>query len=388
MRKVFLIILILFVLIPLISWITWLLWPARPHNVLIIDKTSMTAGGEERLSFNWLLTYDKYTKPDGSTYSVSDDYLGFVPLQDENFRTRDLEQLSQLQIDSLAHHCDMTYYTDTYGVYRNDWYRRVTTTERSLLLYGGLHRNDVLFLEAMKRQPKLVIAEFNFIASPTRDSVRREVERMFDIHWTGWTGRYYSSLDTSNGDLPRWALRLYEQQNNTHWRFHTAGIILVHSSNLILVLENEIHLTDEIPRIFTHEQYHSLIETPDGLPYPYWFDITMSGPSNAVVAEYVLSPNEYGDSLLAKYKIPRVFPAVIEHVQDYKFYYFAGDFADNPMMNTFWAHFKGIIWLKKFFYVKTDLNDRSDFYWEYYLPMMRNIMERYYRDLHKKLGSI
>jgi len=384
MRRLLYLLLILLFGIPAISWVVWQLWPARPLSILILDKTSTTAEGTEHRSFNWVLTYNKYTKPGGGTYWTDKDYYGFFPLQNEKYLLKGLEQCTALQVDSLADRSDMAYFTDTYGVYRGDWYQRTRALDRSLLLYGGLQKNDLRFLEAMKSQGKLIITEFNFLASPTSDSLRRAAERMFEIRWTGWTGRCYSSLDSMNSDIPRWALRLYERQQHERWCFRNPGIILIHSSDTIVVLEEATHLEGAVPTIMTQGDPRDVFHVPDEMPYPYWFDITLSGPSNTVAAEYSLHTNMMGDSVLNRYRIPRVFPAVIERRQRYTFYYFAGDFADNPIFSTSWAHFKGLPWLRASFYDKEDPDERLCFFWEYYFPMMTAILERYEHDMQTR----
>jgi hypothetical protein len=237
----------------------------------------------------------------------------------------------------------------------------------------------------MKDQGKLIIAEFNFFASPTDDSLRQAAERMFDIHWTGWTGRYYTSLDSMDSDLPRWALRVHEQQHRERWRFHNAGIIFVRSKDTIVVLEEGAHLVDAVPAIMTQDDHRDAFHVPDEVPYPYWFDITLAGPSNTVTAEYVLQTTELGDSLLNRYGIPKYFPAVIEHLQNYRFYYFAGDFADNSILSTSWAHFKGLPMLRASFYNKEHPGERAYFFWEYYFPMMTAILDQYQNDIHTKV---
>jgi hypothetical protein len=125
MRRLLYFLLFLLIGIPLIPWVMWQFWPARPLNILILDKTSITAEGNEHRSFNWVLIYNRYTKPNGGTYSVSKDYYGFFPLQDEKYLLKGLEQYSAPQVDSLARWSDMAYFTDTYGVYRGEDFREM-----------------------------------------------------------------------------------------------------------------------------------------------------------------------------------------------------------------------------------------------------------------------
>ena len=375
---------VLLVMAPLISWVAWIYWPSHLLRVLIVDKTSSTPAGNERRSFNWILTYDKHLKPGGSEYSVKNDFRGFHPITQKQFALNGLEQISESRIDSLATRYDMVYFTDTYGVYWNDWSTMERPADQPPLLYGGLQRQDLLFLQSMKKERKLILTEFNFFASPTRDSVRWAAEQILDIHWTGWVGRYFSSLDTMNDELPRWAIQVYERQQKMLWPFHKSGIVLIHSSDTIVVLENGSHLEKEIPIIITTADAQAQFRVSEEQPYSFWFDITLTGPANEVPAQYVLAVNPTGDSILARYRIPSRFPALIRQKDAHRYYYFAGDFADNPILDNWWAHFKGITWLKSFFYTKEDLSERKRFFWEYYLPMMSSILNEYQGALVKE----
>lgn len=386
LRKVVGIILVLFLLVPLISWAVWYLSPVRAIRILIVDKTSTTLEGREHRSFNWILTYEKFTKPGKGTYAVSADYAGFVPLANGKYTTRGLEWYAESRIDSLSRQYDMTYYVDTYGVERREWFGSDTTEHPGpAMLYGGLQRNDLLFLEAMKKEKKLILAEFNFFASPTTDSMRVAAGQLFGLHWTGWTGRYYESLDTvNNPELPHWVVALYKRNHNYQWPFHHQGLVFVNTSEQVAVLEYPTHLSRSMPSIESSDDAEKRFHIPGSLPYPYWFDITLADTLHTVVSYYILSTNQAGDSVLHAFGIPKIFPAVIEQRDQYRFYYFAGDFADNPIWSTAWAHFRGIVWLRPRLLDEAEAGDRRNFYWRYYYPLVRTIIHEYYADRHLK----
>jgi len=81
--------------------------------------------------------------------------------------------------------------------------------------------------------------------------------------------------------------------------------------------------------------------------------------------------------VLRKNGIPRVFPAIVHRNKGYIFYYFCGDFADNPTKFRF-AKLDGITGLKFLLYNAKDRTDRNRFFWEFYLPMMQNILQETY----------
>ncbi len=407
-KRIVIFILFALILFPLWMWIAWLMQDDRVLKVLILDKTVLTDAGDEHRSFNWVLINEKFTKPSHELYENEKDYFGFFPHDYDTYSINDLEQLKEEKINELVKDNDMTYYTDIYGIYTNDWYNKERDTslnvssrkilsifsnlfgnkkaalERSKLIYGGLCENDILFLKKMKESKKLIITEFNLIANPTVGKRRTDVEEMFKMKWSGWVGRYFDCLDTLvNQELPPWLIRLYKEQHNGKWPFKKSGIALVHEDETIAVLENENELSAELPNIITNPIDQQRFGLPPSIIYSFWFDIMASTDSttNHIISEYVLHPNSKGDSILTHHHIPKKFPAVFEHYQeDYKFYYFAGDFADNPIKINYLAELKGIKTFRYFLYNKTDKCDRNRFFWTYYNILVSKILNTYYND--------
>ena len=379
-RKLINIVLFGFILLPLILWLLWIVKPSYKANILIADKTVLTKYGLEHRAFNWVLQHRKYFKPNGDSYSPELDYLGFFPLGNDSFLIKDLSKLTEKQIDSLSSSTDMTYFTDTYGIYDNEWYRKRDLGEHSEKVYGGLDKNDVLFLKKMKEKKKLILAEFNFFATPTSITERVEVENLLGLRWSGWTGRYFEQLDTiKNPELPKWVIRLYKKQHMNKWPFTKPGIVFVHSDETIAILEKETDLSYEVPIVKSFNYGIKKFNIPKEIRYPYWFDITLStDTSNRVLSYYELSPNESGDSILHHHNIPKIFPAAFENIKDSPYYYFCGDFTDSPVHRTF-DELIGMEYLKMFVLNESDLNDRTPFFWRYYLPLTTKILDDYFR---------
>lgn len=154
-------------------------------------------------SFTWVLNNQRFTKTTTALYDNSHDYFGFFPMKNEKFRVKGLERFSPEMLWKLSNDADMVYFTDTYGVYKDEWYKK-NSVEGSGILYGGMSEQDIQLLQDMKAKHKLIISEFNTIGSGTSDKVRSEFENLFGLKWSGWIGRYFSSLDTiSNSDLPK-----------------------------------------------------------------------------------------------------------------------------------------------------------------------------------------
>ncbi|MBM4158803.1 MAG: hypothetical protein FJ216_08510 [Ignavibacteria bacterium] len=377
-KKIIYSIFIFILLTPLWLFLFWSFSPYKTINVLILDKTVLTPSGNEHRSFNWVLTHFKYVNHSKNLYDVSKDYYGFFPKDNYEYEIFDFGNFADKQLDSLSNVYDMAYYTDTYGIYTQEWFAKKNLGDRSSLIYGGLTNREVYFLQKMKEKQKLIICEFNFFATPTKKRIKDKAGDMFGIEWTGWILKYFKSLDTNiNKDIPAWVISLYKQQNNGVWPFSKPGIVFAHEDERIVILEDKTNLIEEAPYIISGENSIKRFGIRDKIPYPYWIEITYNKGPNNVVSEFHIYPNSSGDSLMKKYGIPTIFPAVLEHYDDYKFYYFAGDFADNPLGHMYTAKFKWIELLTPLTFRKSDIEDRNYFFWKYYLPMMNTILNNY-----------
>ncbi len=344
-------------------------------NILVLDKTVHDENRNEHNSFFWILRHEKYKKTDTSLYDPNEDYYGFFPNIHSGIRDYNIRRIQIEEIDSLTEKLDMIYYTDTYGVYFNEWYKGLKIADRAVKIHGGLNQNDYLLLKNMYQQKKLVLTEFNLYASPTSSLIRLKTEQLLGIQWSGWSGRYFATLDTMrNNDIPYWVIRTYKQEHQGEWPFRSAGIIFTRSDNKVVILEKGIHLNIEVPMIVTNEKFTNSYGLPQKVHYPFWFDIETTGARNEVVSNFELFTTVFGDSLLKENNIPRVFPAVIK-AKDRPFWYFSGDFADNPV-SQFSACFEGIRKVDILLY-NNNTESRKRFYWTYYVPLVTKIMHNY-----------
>ncbi|WP_199117462.1 hypothetical protein [Pedobacter sp. ASV28] len=184
--------------------------------------------------------------------------------------------------------------------------------------------------------------------------------------------------------MPKWLVENYKRQNNNKWPFKKAGIAFVNKNDKIVVLEYIKHLNSEVPYILTGKEEREKYNIPKSMKYPFWFDILQTSRANKIVSFYDLKVNNAGLDILTQNNIPSQFPAIIEHYRDdYKFYYFCGDFADNPISQG-GSYFKGITYFRSLFYNDDIAAERISFFWEFYQPMIRTILKDYYKDLHKK----
>ena len=374
---IFFIVILILIGIPLYSFIKWSVQPNRKMNVFVLDKTVPDLTYEKHRSLFWVLNHNNFVKSDDKSYSFTDDYYGFFPLKPVKTKKYQIKRVRLIEIDSLANEYDVLYYADTYGVYYMDWYRGMKRTNRSSLIYGGMNQNDYLLLKEMIDQKKLVIAEYNTLGSPTSALIRKKVEDLLDFQWTGWQGKYFRSLKPgNNNELPQWIINTYEKQYGKEWTFNKSGIILLNHNQRLVVLENETHLSSEVPLIHTGKSFAESYNVADNVHFPNWFDIITTNDKNEIISEFELSVNAKGKELLDKYHIPEKFPAVIKYDKDYKFYYFSGDFSNNHITSSS-AYFKGVEKLD-FVFFSDRMYSSSKFYWTYYLPLMSKVLDNYY----------
>jgi hypothetical protein len=380
-KRIIIAVLIAVFLLPLWMWLAWLLTSKKKMVAVIVDKTEMP-NGEQHTSFTWILNNQRFTKSKTHLYKNTNDYFGFFPLKNEKFRLKGLERFSTEMLEKLSNDADLVYFTDTYGVYKNDWYKK-TRAEGPEKIYGGMSEQDIQFLQMMKAKHKLIISEFNTIGSPTSENIREDFENLFGLKWSGWIGRYFSSLDkTNNADLPQWIVNNYQKNNNGNWPFRHAGIVFVNTDGEVIILEEGSELTTALPFI----QANNFAQKKYGLPaqtaYPYWFDVMQfDSLLNKPIAEFNLKLSTAGKQILKKHNLPSRFPAILMHKNsDYQFYYFSGNFCDNPIsMNS--SYFKGIGVLNRLFYHSENVNNRRIFFWRFYRPLMTEITSDYYYSL-------
>lgn len=374
------------VLVPLISHILWWFQGGDVRRILILDKTVLNTWTDEHRSFVWLLRHHRILPEKGRLYDAVDDYYGFFPLGNRQYGIRDFKGMSDAQLDSIAARYDMAYYTDTYGIYREEWeaefplsgmrMNRFVRGFQSSKIYGGMEMEGVRLLARFKDRGKPVITEFNLIAAPTEPDVREAFERMWGLRWSGWTGRYFRTLNAGDAaDLPAWLIEAYKVQRGRDWPFTKSGIVFVHEDGRIVILEQDTHLTFDRPVILASSQAQTGYGVPAEMPYPFWFDIHSHTDSLKTVAGYELALTETGEELLDRFDIPHRFPAVMtHHAEPWRFHYFAGDFADNPVsLKT--APFAGIHLVSGWFHTE-EPDDRGRFFWDFYRPMMRSILDR------------
>jgi hypothetical protein len=379
--KIIAVIIIIIILIPILGWVFWAMKSSRPLNILVVNKTVLEQGRDEHKALFWLLNNDKFTTAEGKEYNMHKDYYGFHPLKPAKTRKYEVRRIKLTDIENLADTYDMAYYVDTYGVYFNEWYSSHQGAGKGSLIEGGLNNSDYLFIKSLHDRGKLLIAEYNFFANPTDGLVRKKTEELVGVEWSGWIGSYFYHLNPKRSkDLPAWVIDLYNLNHKDEWSFNGPGIVLVNEgTKTVIVLDAKEHLIEvSMPELITTDYGRETFNLPEMVYYPGWFDI-VNNVNNKVIADYTLPVNQLGKTLLEQYNIPLIFPAIMTAADSGHFYYFAGDFVNNPVCLCT-AHLSGFKTVAGLFNGEGSKN-HSGYYWSYYMPLISGILSDYQASL-------
>lgn len=383
MKRPLLIIIIILVVIlafPVYSFVKWAFQEKKPMNILVLNKTVPTLDRVTHRSLFWILNNERIVdKEKKSKYSFRSDYYGFYPLKPLREKQHKKVDYRLMELIDLAESNDAVYFADTYGVFFSEWFETKSRTRRTRKLYGGLNNNDQLLLVEMQKRNKLVILEYNSFDFPTADLERYKVEEMLGIKSSGWTAKYFSSLDTvKNKDFPIWMTAMYRKYTNSPWSFKGAGVVLVKTREII-VMEEGTHLLNALPQVVTNEENAARLGVAPEVPFTEWFEV-IDPYETEVISTFKLNTTEFGDSLLGLHFLSNELPAVVVDKANRRNYYFAGDFATNDV-RYYSSYFGDHSLIKKSFYSEKDVNDPKRFFWLYYRPLINSIFTEYYNTL-------
>lgn len=338
----------------------------KPHfiNVLILDKTVPDKSYREHKGLVWILNNLKYfNKNSEKAFDYNSDYYGFFPQENNKYKIKELP--------SNLENADLIYITDTYGVYKDDFYKNSQAGNRSDIIYGGLKLEEVKKIKSALNN-NVIIGEFNTMASPTDVGARKEMEDIFNIQWSGWIGRYFTDLSKDNTEIPTWLIKDYEMQNLKKWKLKGPGFAFVKSDDTVVILEQDKDVGKNINTIEFANKAIKEFGVNNNIKYYYWFEIVKPGLGTEVLANYNIDVTENGKQVLKKYEINSSFPAIIRNKGKYTSYYFCGDFADNNKIPTFY-NASGISFANKITAVDME-GMQNSFYWKVYYPLIEKIL--------------
>ena len=383
MKKTLLIVVIILAVVitlPVINLIRWTFKTKKPLDIILVDKTVPSMDREKHKSFDWILTNERFVKKGSeSSYSYRKDYYGFSPkrpLREKLWSTHDYRLVDLI---GLAEKNDAIYFADTYGVFFNDWYKGINRSRKSRKIYGGLNNNDFLLIKEMKDRNKLIIMEYNTFDYPTAQFESVRTQEKLGITFSGWTGKYFSSLDTTADDFPLWMTAMYRKQYKKQWTYKKPGIVIL-KEKVIIVLEEGTHLKNAMPHIITDTAYCRKYGVPGSVAFDKWFDI-IDPLKNNIISKFKIETTSVGDTLLSYNALSFEFPAVIQEPVANRIYYFSGDFANYNI--PYWtSRIEGVDKLKGLLYSDKP-DDTRRFFWLYYKPLINGIFTDYYKSIHK-----
>lgn len=354
-------------------------WKSSPDaRVQVVDKTVPHPDYREHAALYWVLRHEKLRAADGSTdWPLSQDYLGFHPDGDEEPPHGRGDRLEPVHLEGV----DLLYLADSYGVYEGDFaHDQRTALDYSRIVYGGLDRGEMDAVAAFADAGGDLVAEFNTLASPTPPGVRRRLEALLGVRWSGWSGRRFPNLADEN-EVPAWAPRFWREQRGTEWNFEGAGFVLVHEDTRLVVLREPLDVTAPGLTLRLAPDDALVADALEGLSFTYWFDIVSPAPTARVAATFGFEPTESGRAIFEEAGLPTTFPAVVVANEQPLRVYFAGDFADSGSGLGPW-------WVEGFPRFNRTLlgmwfprgREQEPFYWGFYIPVLQTILERYPAD--------
>ena len=352
--------------------VRWYMKPESPWRVAVVDKTVPHDDYREHAALYWVLRHEKIGSPEGARdWVLSEHYVGFVPTPDDPDRRGVGHDLTASDLRSA----DMLFLADTYGVYEGDYLdpRDRAALDYSARIYGGLSTAEAAIVEQFAEvQGGHLVAEFNTFASPTPLAARQTMERLFGLHWTGWTGRYFEELSNIS-EVPAWARRGYQEQYGQEWAVRGPGYLLVHEDTTLFLLREGIEVTSKGLTIGVNAGGAMMNGVLEGMAFEYWFDIVTADADSAVPAMFHLDLLDPGRELAQRFGAPSEFPAVVVASTDPLRMYFAGDFSDaSGALGPHWL--EGLPWLNNRLMSMWSLRPASQesFYWGFYIPVLRN----------------
>ncbi len=371
-----LIIVAIIVILPLLGRLLWEIKKSRPINLLIINKTVPKSSENELRTLDWTLNFEKFVKPNNDNYNYKTDYYGFHP--DMSMNELMIKSFRLDEIDSFTQIYNGLIFIDNSGVEIEE-----KGNPGKKMRYGGLNQNDYILLKGMIAQNKLVFAEYNFFSEPTVDLVRFNTEKLIDIYYLGWKGKYFNNLKYKSVEKEissRW-IDIYKKLEGKDWTFNGPGIILMNEAqSRIIVVPSSIYMKSEYPALRTSEEQSKVYNLPSSVAFTGWFSVVYRG-KNTVISDFDLNLNKKGVELLYNNGLEPVFPAVIVS-PDKRFFFVAGDFSKT---NVLMAGCKlGIITSLWMNIAAKMTKNPNKFFQTYYNSLLSSILDEYYSEVIKQ----
>ncbi len=367
--KTLLVIVIILVVIPLLGLAAWYVKKGFKMEVMVVNKSMIDYKGSENKAINYVLNSEKIFTSGNKKYHMNFNHSGLHWNEgDYEIRYPRLKDLSKT-VDRV----DLVYYADTKGILKSQ-VMELKEGEKDGVEYGGVNNTDYTLCRELIKTSKPVVLESWFLGPPTQPLVRYNMEKLTDVYYTGWKGKYVNDLskDKDMGfeqgvDI----VALYEKISGEDWAFTGSGAVILSDdlgSIVVLVEGTDIETTEGL--ITSNENGIEKFNLPEAVNYTGCFTILHPG-NNPVYSMFDLNPTTTGLEKLTANGLPENFPALI-HVDD-NFYYLAGDFG-KCKVNLFFSRFLGLN--KILSGIKSNgVENPNKFFNTYYQPLMTSIVK-------------
>lgn len=355
------------ILIIILAFLIWFIKPAKTLDIAILDKTTpaTSADGEsylgdvennyrKHLGSNWIADYLKIKNPEtDELYDYTTDYYG-NKFDDEG------KIIKTDKLTSMKKAPDLLYLADSYGIEGNKD-KGITAEEMNMISYCNSLGSTI-------------IGEQDILTTGTDSKISSQLQSLFGISSTSWVGRYiYDLADLS--DVPYWAPDMYLEKYGVEWRCSGSGILLVSGSGDIIVLEESTDFKSKnLLKIAIADDYKSEFGSKN-LNYYNWFELINVEKGTEALAEYTFNLNSTGMENFKPVSSSPTFTAVTRKTTKYGGvnYYFAGDFNDFVTETKPYCFLGADLLYRLISFDKE--GDITNFYWNFYEPMMKKIMK-------------
>lgn len=337
--------------------VVWLLKPRPATQAVLLSKTVPFTNSREHARLMWLLNQSK-VQPLKSRilWDNGKDYIGNDPVtrKHQDLKAADLEGKNLLII------------ADTYGVYRDDydtWPRPVAHLELSQRLYGGTTEAEVAAMEAFVQRGGRILAEFNTYGTPTPYPVRKRLENLLHVEWSGWAGRRVEDFGDDQ-EIAQWVQQRWAEETRKPYDLKGPGVLLIHEDGRVVCLQENLDVQEDAV---------TLHAGGDQVPFTYWFDINLARDPTDVHGEFTLNTLPAGDKMLNKFGVKKQFPAII-HDAALRRVYIAGDMADGQeSLGPPWL--AGVPTVRSVLAWIRFMPEEARLLWHIYAPLVQKVLE-------------
>lgn len=365
--KVTVIVICVILILPLLGYAGWLVKKGHPLEVFVVNKSMISYKGSENKAFNNVLNVEKALTSGNRIYHLKKDHYGLI-WNNGDYRIKYPRLKEHTRI---AEKFDLFYYADASGIRTSDT-RELEYEEYDKILFGGVNNTDYNLVKDIVSLNKTLILECNFFGPPTDELVRYNMEKLTDVYYVGWRGKYVSDLAGVPDPAPGFDWKeLYLQYTGTPWNYTGPGIVMFNqSAGRIFVLEEGKHIQTSEGLIFSSEEGVRDFGLPENVNYEGWFTLLHPG-NNKVLSDFQLNATDEGIVKLNEFGVPVNFPALIRG--DENFYFMTGDFGkckSNSLLP------KILVIGPLFDKIKADGKSSSNFYYSFYKPLMTTIVRQ------------